>query len=94
MWIWGRRGGAGTAGQAVATTELDAELPPLRVAVDITLANGAASATWEADDGRRGLAAGAPGDVAEALAAVVRRLAGVAVPVGGDAGETQPVRLS
>ena len=72
-------------------TELDAELPPLRVAIDLHLANGAASATWEADDGRRGLAAGAPGDVAAALAAVVRRLSGVPVPAAAADPPTRPI---
>ena len=71
--------------------ELSAELPPLSVSIDLRLENGTASLTWEADDGRRGLAAGAPGDVAEALAAVVLRLAGVPV-VAQDGGETQRVR--
>jgi hypothetical protein len=75
------------------TSEIDAELPPLRVAIDLRLENGAASATWETDDGRRGLAAGAPGDVAQALAAVVRRLAGVPVAVQAG-GETQRVRVA
>ena len=42
---------------------------------------------------RRGLAAGAPGDIAEALAAVVRRLAGVPVAVQAG-GETQRVRVA
>ena len=64
----------------MATTELDAELPPLQVRIDLHLANGTASLTWRASDGRRGMAAGPPSEVAAALAAVVRRLSGVPVP--------------
>lgn len=73
------------------TSEIDAELPPLSVSIDLRLENGTASLTWQTDDGRRGLAAGPPGEVARALAAVVLRLAGVPVQVA-DGGETQRVR--
>ena len=72
MSISGLPGGAGIAGLAVAA-EIVAELPPLRLAIDLRLQDGTASASWLASDGRTGIAAGPPEEVAAALAAVVMR---------------------
>ena len=70
---------------------IEAELPPLRMAIDVRLSTHGAGATWTTSDGGSGILTGSPADVAEALAGLVLRLAGVPV-VAQDGGETQRVR--
>lgn len=78
----------------MATTELDAELPPQpaqRVALDLRVTPGGVSLSWEAG-AARGMLAGPADEVARAVGALVLRLAGGAPQAVEDAPTTPVAR--